>query len=334
MDNCNLVRSTALNSDAKGKVVSYARQDIESWRGRSSINQRCLQTNGRHEFNTPTRGTEMNRSLETTLTGLIPTLTGPIPPELVNMAASLLALSRQRVGALKPEEESARAYLCAHIACERCGTTSPSRPPLPKRQYNLLHTQFSNALPASGPRPQSPTKKPPPAAPRTPRSAQRGPTLKQAPLTSSSDPISDLVVRLCTHRSLAPASNTISPPAATVYKHVLAASKAIELSPPMTPLDTINTMVTLSAIYILTASKLSGKEITGGGYIPGSRPNCVLPLKKSVLTGDVLPGWRHHYHHLPRQNSVLKLNPRLFQGKTYLKPLAMDLSELKSSQTT
>lgn len=63
----------------------------------------------------------MNRSLETTLTGLIPTLTGPIPPELVNMAASLLALSRQRVGALKPEEESARAYLCAHIACERYG---------------------------------------------------------------------------------------------------------------------------------------------------------------------------------------------------------------------
>ncbi|RPB25730.1 hypothetical protein L211DRAFT_98804 [Terfezia boudieri ATCC MYA-4762] len=149
------------------------------------------------------------------------------------------------------------------------------RPPLPKRQYNLLHTQFSNALPASGPRPQSPTKKPPPAAPRTPRSAQRGPTLKQAPLTSSSDPISDLVVRLCTHRSLAPASNTISPPAATVYKHVLAASKAIELSPPMTPLDTINTMATLSAIYILTASKLSGKEITGGVYTRQRAQLCI-----------------------------------------------------------
>lgn len=61
----------------------------------------------------------MNKSLETTLVGLIPTLVGSIPPKLVNVTASLLAQSRQRISSLRPEEESARAYLCAHLACER-----------------------------------------------------------------------------------------------------------------------------------------------------------------------------------------------------------------------
>ncbi|KAF8456538.1 hypothetical protein BGX38DRAFT_1266291 [Terfezia claveryi] len=219
----------------------------------------------------------MNRSLETTLTGLIPTLTGPIPPELVNMAASLLALSRQRVGALKPEEESARAYLCAHIAYYVSLSTFPRRTPTapPKTPIQPPPHPILQRSPLLRPPPTKPHQKASSCSSPYPPYRPARPHVKTSPRPPSSDPISDLVVRVCTHQILAPASNTVSPPAATVYKHVLAASKAIELSPPTTPLDTINTMATLSAIYILTASKLSGKEITGEVYTRQRAQLCI-----------------------------------------------------------
>lgn len=61
----------------------------------------------------------MNKSLEPDLISLLPSLAGPIPAELVNLATSLLAQSRSRISNLKPQEEVARSYVCAHIACDR-----------------------------------------------------------------------------------------------------------------------------------------------------------------------------------------------------------------------
>lgn len=61
----------------------------------------------------------MSRPLEQALTGLIPSHNGPLPPELTTLAASLLAQSRSKASSLKPEEEIARTYACAHLACER-----------------------------------------------------------------------------------------------------------------------------------------------------------------------------------------------------------------------
>ena len=61
----------------------------------------------------------MNKSLEPDLISLLPSLAGPIPTELVNLATSLLAQSRSRISNLKPQEEVARSYVCAHIACNR-----------------------------------------------------------------------------------------------------------------------------------------------------------------------------------------------------------------------
>lgn len=54
------------------------------------------------------------------LTGLIPTFTSPLPLELLELAASLLAQSRSKASSLKADEEIARSYVCANLACERC----------------------------------------------------------------------------------------------------------------------------------------------------------------------------------------------------------------------
>ena len=62
----------------------------------------------------------MDRSMAQALTGLIPTLTGPLPPELLELAVSLLAQSRSKANSLKADEEIARSYACANLACERC----------------------------------------------------------------------------------------------------------------------------------------------------------------------------------------------------------------------
>ena len=58
-------------------------------------------------------------NIEQSLTGLIPTLNGPLPPELMELALSLLARSRGVAQSLKADEEIARPYACAQIACER-----------------------------------------------------------------------------------------------------------------------------------------------------------------------------------------------------------------------
>lgn len=66
----------------------------------------------------------MDRSVSQALTGLVPTLTGPLPPELLELAVSLLAQSRSKASSLKADEEIARCYACANLACERCEARS------------------------------------------------------------------------------------------------------------------------------------------------------------------------------------------------------------------
>ncbi len=61
----------------------------------------------------------MDRATVQALNGIIPSLSGPLPPELVELATSLLAQSRNKASSLKADEEIARSYACANIACER-----------------------------------------------------------------------------------------------------------------------------------------------------------------------------------------------------------------------
>ncbi|PWW76799.1 hypothetical protein C7212DRAFT_357758 [Tuber magnatum] len=93
----------------------------------------------------------MNKALESTLSGLIPSLVGPVPPELIDLSASLITQSRNRISSLKPTEEGARVYVCAHIACDRLRKkldlpAIEPRPPLVKKAYGALYNQFHKAL--------------------------------------------------------------------------------------------------------------------------------------------------------------------------------------------
>ena len=85
------------------------------------------------------------------LTKILPSLTN-IPPRLTSFAESLLARSRQRAGHLKGQEETARAYICAHIACERLRATlrlppiKQNQAPLPPRDYKKLYAFLDRVL--------------------------------------------------------------------------------------------------------------------------------------------------------------------------------------------
>ncbi|OTA57924.1 hypothetical protein K449DRAFT_128894 [Hypoxylon sp. EC38] len=96
----------------------------------------------------------MSRTLEPTLLSLLPTYSKDLPQPLLELASSLLTQSRHIAGTLKAEEEVARAYACAHIACERLKITLDlppiqPRPPVPPRIYKKLYAHLDNVLPAN-----------------------------------------------------------------------------------------------------------------------------------------------------------------------------------------
>src|SRR5262245_36847923 len=95
----------------------------------------------------------MNRAtIEPALTSLIPALNGPLPPELIDVAISLLARSRSVAHSLKADEEIARPYACAQLACERCLVPSEPQEDLLTR----LRLKKKLNLPAITPRPPCP----------------------------------------------------------------------------------------------------------------------------------------------------------------------------------
>ncbi|KAJ9149966.1 Origin recognition complex subunit 6 [Pleurostoma richardsiae] len=98
----------------------------------------------------------MNRNIEQTLFSLLPTQNSDLPPPLVELARSLLTQSRHRVSTLKAEEEIARPYACAHIACDRLKIPLnlppiDPRPPIPPRIYKRLYSHLDHILPRSAP---------------------------------------------------------------------------------------------------------------------------------------------------------------------------------------
>ncbi|KAI9894973.1 MAG: hypothetical protein M1814_000194 [Vezdaea aestivalis] len=92
-----------------------------------------------------------SRVIGDALQSLLPAANPPLPPSLVQTALSILAQSRTRAGSLKPEEEIARPYVCAHMACERLKTSLDlppitPRPPCAPKSYQALYTHFSTLL--------------------------------------------------------------------------------------------------------------------------------------------------------------------------------------------
>ncbi|KAH7346547.1 origin recognition complex, subunit 6 [Rhexocercosporidium sp. MPI-PUGE-AT-0058] len=99
----------------------------------------------------------MSRPIEQVLVNLIPRHPGALPFELVELASSLLAQSRNKCSNLKQEEEVARMYACANLACERLKTSLnlppiEPRPPIPPRVYGKLYAYFDRTLVSSAAR--------------------------------------------------------------------------------------------------------------------------------------------------------------------------------------
>lgn len=96
----------------------------------------------------------MNKSIEQALISLIPTHPIPLPQPLVDLASSLLAQSNHKASTLKQDEEIARPYACAHLACDRLKIALnlppiDPRPPVPPRIYKRLYNHLDNILPNS-----------------------------------------------------------------------------------------------------------------------------------------------------------------------------------------
>ncbi|KAK3387523.1 origin recognition complex, subunit 6 [Podospora didyma] len=120
----------------------------------------------------------MNRSIEQALVSLLPTNNATLPQDLTQLASSLLAQSRHRASTLKAEEEVARPYACAHIACARLKISLnlppiDPRPPIPPRIYKRLYNHLDKILPASSSTPGTPGRATPGAVARTPNSRLR-----------------------------------------------------------------------------------------------------------------------------------------------------------------
>ncbi|KAF2431060.1 hypothetical protein EJ08DRAFT_611272 [Tothia fuscella] len=93
----------------------------------------------------------MSKAVEFDLLSLLPGVTLPVPPKLVNLGVSLLAQSRSKAANLKGEEEIARGYVCAHIACERLKQSLDlpkivPRPSIPPRAYKKLYEYLDSVL--------------------------------------------------------------------------------------------------------------------------------------------------------------------------------------------
>ncbi|KAG5957311.1 hypothetical protein E4U58_006192 [Claviceps cyperi] len=130
----------------------------------------------------------MSRQIEQAFLSLMPSHGSDLPPSLVELAGSLLAQSRHRASTLKADEEIARQYACAHIACERLKTSLDlppiaPRPPIPPRIYNRLYTHLDAILPNALTTPRSSRVRIP--SRRTRENADTTPTKSQARVVPS-----------------------------------------------------------------------------------------------------------------------------------------------------
>ncbi|KAI6781371.1 Origin recognition complex subunit-like protein [Emericellopsis cladophorae] len=96
----------------------------------------------------------MSRQIEQALWSLMPTFASDLPPSLIELTGSLVAQSRLKASTLKAEEEVARLYACANIACDRLKITLDlppiqPRPPIAPKHYKKLHAHLDNVLPQS-----------------------------------------------------------------------------------------------------------------------------------------------------------------------------------------
>ncbi|KAL4996087.1 origin recognition complex, subunit 6 [Aspergillus recurvatus] len=98
-----------------------------------------------------------NRPVDQALATLLPTHAQDIPQELRSLALSFVAQSRSSSSSLKPDEEIARPFACAELACKRLARTLNlppllGHPPCPPRTYKKLYSFLERSLNLASPR--------------------------------------------------------------------------------------------------------------------------------------------------------------------------------------
>ncbi|KOS22539.1 Origin recognition complex subunit 6 [Escovopsis weberi] len=192
-----------------------------------------------------------NRQVELALISLVPTYGSDLPPSLVELAGSLLAQSRHLASTLKAEEEVARLYACAHIACDRLKLTLDlpplaPRPPIPPRLYKRLHAHLDRVLPKDAGNERRT---------RTPRSKLRGAGSSPKARDLPSRPTPSMEAALSQYRK-EPNTRTRTPVKARVQGH--ANVQESPLYPWVQPV--IRHLCTQSGTKKLAPSMLAGME--------------------------------------------------------------------------
>ncbi|KAL8943917.1 MAG: hypothetical protein Q9211_000801 [Gyalolechia sp. 1 TL-2023] len=253
----------------------------------------------------------MDKAIPQALESLIPELNGPPPQELLELAISLLAQSRNKASNLKAEEEIARSYACAHLACERLkqGLGLPKiqpHPPCPPKVYQKLYRHLDSALPAGRRKTARITKplksaQPTRSPPVTPRKSNTATGRTPAPARKKRKQASAIfedvpawampAIRGLCKRLEAPAA----PP--HVYAGV---SSILTLPAPVEQsaedgrverLQSLGVEALIVAVYILVRTKLSGEQMDSYGY-SAQRDRALAILRelrsdgKSVLVLD------------------------------------------------
>ncbi|KAG6086194.1 hypothetical protein E4U15_000829 [Claviceps sp. LM218 group G6] len=255
----------------------------------------------------------MSRQIEQALLSLMPTYGSDLPPPLVELAGSLLAQSRHRASTLKADEEIARQYACAHIACERLKTSLDlppiaPRPPIPPRIYNRLYTHLDDILPNTSTTPRSnrvriPSRRIRENADATPTKSQaravpsRGTPTKEMSLAKFRTP-SRAASALRARRLDVQGSrhSRVHPWIQPVIRHMCAESGQKKLAPTifagieytLVPdgrpaedawlLDHVTDLV--AALYFFVMMRM--RSITSGGA--EINPESYVPLRKEILT--------------------------------------------------
>ncbi|KAI4205724.1 MAG: hypothetical protein LQ350_000221 [Teloschistes chrysophthalmus] len=191
----------------------------------------------------------MKKAITQALTSLVPELNGPLPPELLELASSLLAQSRTKASSLNADEEIGRTYACANLACER--TAQQSKPSEPAAAAN-----------ASAVTPRKPAR----ATPRTPHSARSSKRKREVTIVDESPPWVMPVIRALCKRLSFPATTP----------HVFAGvSSVLTLPPPDYPnlgddqvlrLRQMSVEALIVAVFILVRTRLSGSGLDTKDY--------------------------------------------------------------------
>ncbi|CAF9917644.1 hypothetical protein IMSHALPRED_003709 [Imshaugia aleurites] len=226
----------------------------------------------------------MDRSMAQTLTVLVPTLTGPLPPELLELAVSLLAQSRSKASSLKADEEIARAYaLKQSLSLPKI----EPRPPCPPRVYQKLYRYLDSALPAGTRRTARPsrhnvstTPHSSPAKPRIPAKAtplRPDTRQKKAPqrLSTSGTEAPAWIMPVIRHLC-----NKMGSPAAP--HHIFAGVSSILASQEQRSAVQIPALIV--AVYILVTTRLAGTETAPEQY--QNRKTLALEIVKDAVGKD------------------------------------------------